>query len=491
MIFTRKSNWHFSAIFLLAAVFFLVGSNRIPVPPVDGTVRATLARNIIDSGAWWPLQYEGHVFVDHPPLYVWLTALSFKFFGVQDFSALIVPRAFAFGTVLATAAIAIEAGLGVATALLAVLVLCLTRDFVLSSVRGYIEPLLSFFFYTGLWFVLRQKHTRHYWPSFFAAICTGLGFFAKGPVALWPTVFFSILLGWNGQTAGRRWKYFWTYFGTLVGFLALWAGWITIAGQWPVWHEYFEKQLVGSALEGRGGAQTREPFFFAKILLKFYWPWLPLLLWSGIRFLRKLLNLNLSRFTSYNALFAIFGFGFVGGFSLMTWKFWYYIAPAYPAFALWIAANLMDSRRLRPVTRWLDGVSFAKAVTYVAIAGLIVLGSFPISLHRERVQEVMDFRHVIRAERADLPIYFVRSQRDHNLIGTSGAWYFGRTVEKVDEAHEAQWSQTLAGSRKRAWVLTDESTCLPSQRPTWCESARVVQVSKPTALMLYEGPGSR
>src|SRR5579871_4945804 len=147
---SHRSKWHRRAVLLVAFAFFLAGMARVPVPTVDGAVRASMARNIVVNHQLWPITYEGRVFTDHPPLFLWSTALAFKTLGVNDLAANLVPRLAAFLTVLVTCAIAVEAGLGEGVGLAAVIILCLTRDFVLSSVRGYIEPMLELFIYLAL-----------------------------------------------------------------------------------------------------------------------------------------------------------------------------------------------------------------------------------------------------------------------------------------------------------------------------------------------------
>lgn len=446
----------------IAFGFFIVGIDRIPVPTVDGVVRASMARNMVESGQLWPIVYEGRIFADHPPLYIWLTALSYKIFGVSDFAANLVPRLFAFLTVLVTALIALQAGLSRGTALAAAFILCLTRDFVLSSVRGYIEPLLEFWIYAGVYFTLRYANTKSVINAAAAGVSVWLAAYSKGPVALWPFLFCLFFL--------RQARPLSAYLGGFAACTAIWAVWNEVNGHWPYWSRYLHEQVLGSALEGRGGAQRFEPFYFLDVLFKYYWPWLPLFVWSVYRAVRaKRLELR------HAAL--VLALGFIGGFSLMKWKFWYYIAPAYPAMALLIAATFKDR-----LSRWFDRPGAAKKFSYAAFSWIIFASVVPIHLHRERVPEVMAFKETIVNSPVPGPVWFLHSSKDHNMIATSGEWYFDkRIVAKVD--NEPAWAANKLKSP--AWIMTDLEF-FKSCKTEWCKRSELIQSVDKSALLYFK-----
>lgn len=459
----------------LACAVFLAGLPNTPVPTVDGAVRAVEARNILESGQWFPITYQGNAMTDHPPLFVWLNAIAFKIFGVTDFAANLPARLGAVLTVIFTYLLALEVGFSRAVGLLAALILCGTRDFVLSSVRGYIEPILEACIYGGLWFVLHQRRTHKLWPSFTAGLAVWLSAFAKGPPALWPLVFFTFLLAWNGQTPRRRIQSVTLFLAGIAAPTSLWWWWTQTAGHWSLWSSYFFGQVLGSAVSGREGAQGFEPLFFLKILVKFYWPWLPLLAWGLWRCVRWLWKTYFSDEAVYSWLFGVFALGFIAGFSLVKWKFWYYIAPAYPALALFIAINL--HRRL---ARWVERGAFANIVLGAAAGWVFLVAGFPIPLHKERVPEVLAFRETIRGSPVAGPVWFVRNPMDHNMVGTSGEWYFHRQVVKVED--EARWAASEL--RAPAWILMGRDS-FPTCREAWCARSTLVQSAGKSSLLYY------
>lgn len=481
---------YFAAAFFAAIAVFFAGINRVPVPTVDGSIRAAEARTIVETGKWFPIVSEGKQVSDHPPLYVWLMAASFKTFGVSDFSFNLVERLFASLAVLATFLLVVESGFEEGTALLAVLILLLTRDFVLSSVRGYIEPMLETFALFSLFFSLRAVRLGSALNAGLAGLSIMACAFAKGPPALWPLLLNFGVLSLNRPRLSQKFAAkFKNVLGYLLGMavpIAVFAIWTQKAGTWNVWNEYLNEQVLASALRGRQ-AQVFEPFYFANILWQYYWPWLPFLLFSGILLFGRGKNTLERRW--YGALFLLAGFGFFGGFSLMRWKYWYYIAPAYPYFSAAIAISL---ERLAFVRTETSNRRFASGVRGVAVLWLILVAIFPIPLHLERAPEVMSFREAVFNGPGKEPVWFLHSLRDHNIIGTSGEWYFGRQVIKVEDADEKDWYEHRLKAPaflfmwEKHWDFCSTDADHAISREV-CSRSVLIQRSQESALVLYTG----
>jgi 4-amino-4-deoxy-L-arabinose transferase-like glycosyltransferase len=491
---------------MLAAAVFLTTLNRRPVPTIDGAVYASVARHIVESGDWFPMYYQGHLFAEHPPFFVWAQAASMKLFGVTDFASNLPMHFFAFLTVLLTAAIARKAGLSRGTALMAAVILCTTRDFVLSSVRGYIEPLLELCIYAGLYCVVTQFHRRTTLWSFAAAICVGLAWFAKGPPALWPTLFFPLLILWKKSSARDKSLRVAVYVTTLSMMAALAVYLVQRFDDAGAFSLYWNKQILGSALTGRGGAQTYDPLFFARILGDYYKPWwvfLVIAAWFAIVEIRGLSKpqkqipgLDLPHEALFPRpmpmwIFLLFGAGFVGGFSLVKWRFWYYIAPAYPAFAIAIAGAIFQK-----AAGVLERPFFFKFVRGSAFLWIFATAVFPAQSWKDRVPEVTAFAPLITKAWFQAPVYLADPNRDHNLVSTSGEWSFHRPVEKLDGA--AAIDTTIG--ENAAWILVSRVQwleCLdhgnePGNR--WCqdglplgrEGEQVLVLAHPSKVKLWD-----
>ena len=75
-------------------IFFQLGS--IPLLDPDEPVYAETAKEMLAFGDFISPRIYGEFWYDKPPLYYWLTAASFKLFGVSEFAARL-PAAFCGG----------------------------------------------------------------------------------------------------------------------------------------------------------------------------------------------------------------------------------------------------------------------------------------------------------------------------------------------------------------------------------------------------------
>ncbi|MGE4232569.1 MAG: ArnT family glycosyltransferase [Bacteriovoracia bacterium] len=443
MLRLRDLPTHYFTVALLAFAVFLAGIQFTPVPTVDGAIRAIQARYIVETGTWYPIHYGGGVFIDHPPLYTWLSAISFHIFGMSDWAANLPARIFAFLTVLVTFALAFKVSQDRFRSVLAALILVLTRDFVLSSVRGYIEPLIEFFAYLSFYLLLVAQTKMKTFYSVLAGISLFLCFFSKGPPALWPMVFLTILII-------KQPKILLKFYLSLLTCCVLFLIWIYTNHYEIYWKRYLVEQVLDSAIKGRSGAQQFEYTYFIKILLKYYWPWLPTLL-AAVYFLFKKHKKDFKK-----AQFLILGLGFVCGFSLVRWKFWYYIAPAYPAFSIFIALTIPLSMKTKTLSQIEKGLAVL-ATTWIVLASFI-----PFKLYRDRTPEVTQYKETIKNSPKTLDVYLLSTHLDHNQIGTSGEWYFGREVRNKEPV------------RPPAWIITDENYTKSCTKP-WCKQGILVQ----------------
>lgn len=451
---------------------------------IDGAIRANEARTVVRTGQWFPIVDRGEPVFDHPPLFIWSSAVSMKILGVNDVAAQWPSRFFAILTVLATYALARAVGLSSGRALLAALILCLTRDFVLNGSRGYIEPLVSAFSYAAF---------AAAWIGWGAlsGILVFLAFFSKGPPALWPFVFFPlVMLARDRPLATRRiLAYFSAFFACCAAF---WL-WTELRGYGVFWSDYLSKQVWSSAVEGRHGLQPLDPLFFVEAIGKQYWPWLALLVPMLVAWVYSLISRHdgqrtfLQKLLEPRSLIALFGLGFVAGFSLVKWKYWYYIVPAYPAFALFMAASLSQ------VTGWGGGrwvrfidedPRFPRAVAAIAVLWAFLMHALPIPNARIRVPEALQFEPVIRSVPSLRPVWQVRTTSDPNLTGVVEEWYFDRVVLAVRPEEEAPWAETQL--KPGDFVISDQGVLEACSTP-WCRGLTRLMQSSGRSLFRFEG----
>lgn len=83
-------------IFSGMVLFYRLGT--MPLLDRDETRYAVMAKGMIDRHDWVIPYLNNQPHPDKPPLFMWLVAISFKIFGVNEFSARLVPALMAIGT---------------------------------------------------------------------------------------------------------------------------------------------------------------------------------------------------------------------------------------------------------------------------------------------------------------------------------------------------------------------------------------------------------
>jgi 4-amino-4-deoxy-L-arabinose transferase-like glycosyltransferase len=325
-----------------------------------------VARAMVESGDWLVPRYQGELFFDKPPLTYWLMALTFLGLGPEPGAARLVPVVAALGVVLATVwlgALLFDRR----TAVLGALVLGTTLTF-LSFARVAMSD-MPLAFLTTLAVALGVRSFAPDPPPWIVpalGAVLGLGFAAKGPIALVVAGLALLLLGVEHRRRplpvgpGRA-------LAALVTFVVLGLGWYALVflrlGAAPLAHFFLRENLQRFAGDAYDAGQG--PWFYAAAYLADGVPWsllLPLALWrllrrdggdpegrAAARFLAAWIGLVVVLLT------------------LSRGKLDYYLLPLYPAVSLLIGRFLAAVPWRRLDRAWVRGVLLL-AVATVAVA---------------------------------------------------------------------------------------------------------------------------
>src|SRR5271167_2568225 len=179
-LFGPGKNWYLYLIVLLFAGAIYVGCIVSPPSLMDDvdSVQAQIARNMLVSGDWVTARLDGVPYLEKPPLIYWTIALSYKVFGVHDWSARIPMALSALALCWVTAAFGIWA-FGKRAGFYAGLCMATCVGLFLFTRVLIPDVMLTFTTALAMWAFLRaidsaEPHPRLWAFLFAASLATGL-----------------------------------------------------------------------------------------------------------------------------------------------------------------------------------------------------------------------------------------------------------------------------------------------------------------------------
>jgi dolichol-phosphate mannosyltransferase len=171
-------------VLAVASCLLVLPNLTYPLIDPDEARYAEISREMLESGDFIVPTRFGEPYLDKPPLLYWLTATSFRVFGISVWSARLVPALAA----LATIGVIFLLGrrlVGHRAAWLGGLAMLSSCGFLVSARFVFIDTLLALLTTAGLlagFLACRQSKIGWGWWVASALAC-GLGVLAKGPVA--------------------------------------------------------------------------------------------------------------------------------------------------------------------------------------------------------------------------------------------------------------------------------------------------------------------
>ncbi|HSY04089.1 MAG TPA: glycosyltransferase family 39 protein [Acidobacteriaceae bacterium] len=375
----------FLIVTLFAATVYL-GTIISPPSLMDDVdaVEAQIAHNMLTSGDWVTAHLDGVPFLEKPPLIYWTLAVSYKIFGVHDWSARIPVALSAISLCLLTAAFGMWA-FGKREGFYAGL--CMSTCIGLWLFTRIILPdsLQTLTIALSLWAFLRALDDDDPHPRAWAAVmaaCMALGLLLKSLIGVvFPIGAILIYLLITRQMfVARTWKRLRPFSGILI-ILLIAAPWHILATlRNPPYFAFTMKSIPG---EYHGFAWF---FFINEQLLRFLnlryprdydtvpriWFWLFNLIWLFPWSVYLPGAFRLSYRPTDRAgkvrLLALCWIGFVMVFFTFSTTQEYYSMPIYPAVALLIgSAMVLEGRPIRWGTRAVTVICAAAAIACIAI----------------------------------------------------------------------------------------------------------------------------
>ncbi|HVS38630.1 MAG TPA: glycosyltransferase family 39 protein [Gemmataceae bacterium] len=335
-------------ILLATPALLLYPCLAFPLIEPDESRYAEVPREMLQRGDWITPRLDGEPYLEKPPLLYWITAASYRLFGVHDWAARLAPALAVHGSVLVLYFFGRRA-FGERAAFRGALMLSLAPGFVSIGRLLLIDGVLTFCTTVALFAAfeaVRGDRLRWGWWLLSAAAC-GLGVLGKGPVAL---VLLAPPLLLHGWLTGRRLP---LTRGALTAYLAVlaavtlpWYAALCVREPAFAWTFFWEHNVLRFLTPF---AHERGVWFYGPVLLLGLLPG-TLLIVPFLRFLISSDEATARRRPPELGFLLLAGGWCVLFFTLSSCKLATYILPAFPPLALALGWFLTQSRWDR--SRW-------------------------------------------------------------------------------------------------------------------------------------------
>lgn len=425
---------------------------------------------------WWndlnTPRWNGMEFFDKPPLNMWLTALAFKFVGVNEFGARVVSATAGVLVILLVYAIGRSLFGGRAIALgAAILLLTVSNNLyshgynLVSLARvGQLDMMLILWMCLAVWLAWQSERDPR--ALIWMGIPLGMGLMTKSVAGLMAYGIVGLYLLCCGQ---RAWKRKETLLGLLVSVLvaAPWhIGQLLIWGR-HFWNSYMVSLTVGYVTGNQG--HTRDMLFYLRSIRNGFpllYPVVALAVaYGAYRVLRCRDRASLLLLCWIAVPFALYNVG--------RSKIGWYMIPIYPALAL------LTMQLLARILRGKVALSVALIATLAFNPWLPAAKDF-----NPGVKAVASYSRFVLQPRDTLVNYFPGSF----WIRPSALFYADRPLLLVTSEKELRaYVSTVAGrclaeTDGAVYILTDSSSWEPVQ-----DLGRVVYESGGYALIFADG----
>lgn len=371
-------------VITFAAAIYLGCLYSPPLMDDVDSVQAQISRNMLQSGDWVTPHLNGIAYLEKSPLGYWLTATSYRIFGVADWAARLPLALSVIGLCALTYAFGSWA-FGADAGFLSGLVLSTCVGLFLFTRFIIPDAILTLSVTVALWSVLRVLDPNEQRPQLWASligVCLGVGLLLKGLIAIvFPIGAAVIFLALTGRLLDRgTWRKLHP-FRTLFVMLLIAMPWYVLATLRNP--PYFVFSLHSGPGNYRGFfwfyfinehvlrfLGLRYPHDYNTVPRPLFWllhvVWL--FPWSFYAASTMGLNYRASDRAGRTRLMALCWIGVVLIFFTFSTTQEYYSLPTYPAFALLLGSGMSSSGQW--ARRGMRGIALTASIAALAIASI-------------------------------------------------------------------------------------------------------------------------
>ncbi len=299
----------------------------------DESIYAAVSKEILENGDWLTLRWNKEIWFEKPPLYFWLTALTYSILGITEFAARFWSAALGVVGIITVYFFGKEL-FGRLAGFSSAMILASTVHWVLQSRNGTLDIMVASFIALTLYFFWKAREKPRFWK--FAGLFLGLTFMTKSVVAVIPLLVMGIFAAFEifYDRSFKKYPLKNLLFSCFLVFLLLVLPWhlvmYSLHGKDFI-NEYFFYHVLARTKGIEGHAK---PWFWYFIVLR-HWARHWYLLFLGAVYLLAgfFVRDGIKKHLRFFFLFLWFFVTFVI-FSASQSKIEWYLVPVYPAMAL-------------------------------------------------------------------------------------------------------------------------------------------------------------
>ncbi|MDR7483367.1 MAG: glycosyltransferase family 39 protein [Armatimonadota bacterium] len=355
------------AVTLAALLLFTYGLGAGSLWDQDEAKYTQVAAEMLATGDWWTLRWNGEPWFVHPPLFMWLQAATARLVGLTEATARwwsAVSQAVVVGVTSLLGRLLYDARTGWLAAAVAATML----QMVVQARLAVFDPTLLAGMLAALYMGLVAHATASRRAQHWAWAWAGLATSAKGPIGLLLPAVVLVALGMRARRLGI-WRASLVTGPLLYAAVGLpWYVVETVRHGWtflrPVVGYYLITRFVGVVEE-----QPGPWWYYAPVLAAGAFPWTALALPAGV-YLARRASASHQVILLWVGLVVVF-------YSIAGTKLPNYVLPVYPVLAIGIARFCLDALADAPGTRRLFQVSVGLLVATAVflVVGLLAFGA--------------------------------------------------------------------------------------------------------------------
>jgi 4-amino-4-deoxy-L-arabinose transferase-like glycosyltransferase len=431
-----------------------------PLLEPDESRYAEVPREMLRGGDWVTPRLDGEPYLEKPPLLYWLTAASFRLFGLHEWAARLPPALAVHGCVL----LAYFFGrrlLGERAAFWGALLLALAPGFVSVGRLLLIDGVLTFCTTLALFAAfeaVRGGRLRWGWWLLSAAAC-GLGVLGKGPVALALVVAPLALHRWlGGRPAGVTRPAVAAFLGVVAALTLPWYAALCLRSPAFAYTFFWEHNVLRFLTPF---AHEQGVWFYGPVVLLGLLP-ATLFTVPFVRFLASSDGAVAARRPPELGFLLLAGGWCVLFFTLAACKLPTYVMPAFPPLALALGCAVAHTRWGR--TPW---PAAAAAAAFVLLAAAHLVAAPWYAAYRSP----MGRPEAVRRLCGDPATPVVGYPRGCDSL----AFYLGRDDVRGYRSKEIEELRNLVRSRPRTVILCTHRHSLRALRELLPPEVRIVE----------------